>query len=529
MAEEEKNQDFQEEVEAVEEEPLEEEEELLDYDEILDEYRRRQMIEHLTGPMISVVLHVAIIIVLAIMMVGSTTEETTAVEFDTEEMDVKPVDPDVLEELDDLQEEFTDDPVPTVERPDIRPEEVRTETSTDFAEQMANADMAFEVSTMLAPPVRSRLVVGGIWSNRTDEGRRGAIARFGGSAATERAVLRALEWLKNNQRTDGSWAGGEGQTGLALLAFLAHGERHDSEEYGDTVTGAINWLVRYMAEKKWPGRRPGAYMNGIATYALAEAYALTELPMIVPAVERGLEILIKGQQYNGGFGYGYARGSEEKPARWDMSVGSWQFQALKAAKAAGIEVSGMDNAIKRGIKWMKTVVFQGPRFYYSSEKDDKETPEIIEGEDPSGAVTGAGALCLQLLGEADADQVKSAIDWIRDNMNHDYDPPPLYAHYVWYYQTQAMFHAGEGKFRAWNHSFAPMLVRNQEPDGHWALTPTSTDAGMNEVYSTALCALSLQVYYRYLPTYQVVGGKDEEEKESALDFDDDEDLGLDVL
>lgn len=468
-------------------------EEYLEYEEILDEYRRRQMIEHLTGPMISIVLHAAVIIILAIFMVGKPPEVTEAVMFETKEMEVKPVDPKTQEELDEIEEDLDEPPVPPVEKPDITPEEVQTEATSDFDDAMAASDTDLEVDAMLETPTRSRLAISGIFGNRTKRGRDAARRRHGGSMAAERAVIKALEWLKRNQKEDGSWEGGEAHTGLGLLTFLAHGETHESDRYGETVTKAMKWLTDTMMDKPRVGGRPRGYINGISTYALAEAYGLTKLPLVKPAMEKGLRFIVNGQMKEGGWGYGYTQGD-----RWDLSVAGWQLQALKAGKAAGADVAGIDEAMEKGVDWLKNINFNSERgiFYYSP------------GRRGSGAMQGAGTLCLQLLGEGRSSQAKTGLEWIEENYNHDYAAPSGRQHYEWYYQTQAMFHGGTRYFRPWNNTYAPMLVKNQEEDGHWEAFKN------NNVYSTTLCALSLQVYYRYLPTYKEIGHQ--EQKKSAL-------------
>jgi hypothetical protein len=51
--------------------------------------------------------------------------------------------------------------------------------------------------------------------------------------------------------------------------------------------------------------------------------------------------------------------------------------------------------------------------------------------------------------------------------------------------------------------FARMLVTNQNADGSW--TPNGASEGTyGPVYATTLSALSLMVYYRFLPTYQPI-------------------------
>ena len=46
-----------------------------------------------------------------------------------------------------------------------------------------------------------------------------------------------------------------------------------------------------------------------------------------------------------------------------------------------------------------------------------------------------------------------------------------------------------------------MLVKAQATDGHWD-GPGNKPVTYGPVYSTTLCCLMLEVYYRYLPLYQ---------------------------
>jgi hypothetical protein len=51
------------------------------------------------------------------------------------------------------------------------------------------------------------------------------------------------------------------------------------------------------------------------------------------------------------------------------------------------------------------------------------------------------------------------------------------------------------------------MVRNQQEDGRWMPPPNSNiegrDLAKTPAYSTALGALILEVYYRYLPIHQI--------------------------
>lgn len=72
----------------------------------------------------------------------------------------------------------------------------------------------------------------------------------GGVPACEDAVVRALDWLKEQQNEDGSW--GENYrthlTALALLGYLGHCETTESADYGETVSKAIVYLIELALE-----------------------------------------------------------------------------------------------------------------------------------------------------------------------------------------------------------------------------------------------------------------------------------------
>ncbi len=469
------------------------EEELLAYEEVLEEYRRRQMLEHLTGPMISLVLHVVVIVACVILLAGKEIVETASIEFDVKQMHVEPLEAEILEQLDNIEEEIIEEMVPTVERPTITPESVSVEATSDFAEAMATTEMDMDFTSLLdVKTTTSPLQLAGLYANRTAEGREKALRTYAGRGGefAERAVMKALIWLRDRQQPDGSWSprGEPGaMTGLAVLAFLAHGETPVSEEFGTTVQKGITWLTNHVMQAKYAHGR--GYGHGIITYALSEAYGLTKLPMIKPPMEKGLTMIVKGQQPQGGYDYNYAKGE-----RWDLSVAAWQMQAMKAGYVAGANVEGLEKAIEKGISFTKNIAYKNGRFGYSSPGSG------------SWGMTAAGCLVLQLCGDGDSVEAKNGVknlselapEWKANQMGHG-------ACYGWYYTTQALFHGGRTTFRNWNAKFAPMLIANQDPDGHWDAPPAddhSANAAYAPYYNTCMNALSLMVYYRYLPTYQ---------------------------
>ncbi len=66
------------------------------------------------------------------------------------------------------------------------------------------------------------------------------------------AVDKALSWLKDNQKPDGSWQAGGGSTtaipSLAVMAFLARGHVPGQGPYGDILNKTIDFVLDSQQE-----------------------------------------------------------------------------------------------------------------------------------------------------------------------------------------------------------------------------------------------------------------------------------------
>lgn len=470
---------------------------------------KRMIKQHIWGPIGSVVVHVVIVAMLLMFAAAPPPEPPPEVEVNM--METKA---DVLEEVMKTEIEKVETPPVqeeiTVERPDVATVNTMDVPSdapgTGGAGNSEGAGIGsgdpslsagFEVAMAKSP-----LVMKGLYSARTAGGRKGALSAFGGTKRGEDAVLRALRWFKANQDPDGSWTKADktsapAMAGLALLAFLAHGETPSSPEFGQTVEKAMKYIVSKQDAKGMIGK-PG-YEHAICTYAISEGFGLSKIMALKEAMDKGIDIIVKGQQERGGYDYRYLPGP-----RWDLSVAGWQFQALKAAKMAGCSNPGLDNAIKKGLTFLESIAFDPKRggFGYSAEGP------VPGGSKPS--MSAAGALCMQLMGKPAAPEVRSALKFIEEMecvwrlaepgpKNSDHGPNALY---TWYYATQAKFQKGGKDWESWNPRFTKMLVQSQIVEGqlgHWI----GGDYG-GAVYTTALSCLMLEVYYRYLPTYKHV-------------------------
>ena len=79
-----------------------------------------------------------------------------------------------------------------------------------------------------------------------------------------------------------------------------------------------------------------------------------------------------------------------------------------------------------------------------------------------------------------------------------------------YYATLALHHARHPDWDRWNTQLRDHLVATQATEGHergsWHFDDRWGNVG-GRLYTTAMCAMTLEVYYRYLPLY---GAVDEE-------------------
>jgi len=323
------------------------------------------------------------------------------------------------------------------------------------------------------------------------DGTRRTIARdkYKGSQKAELAVLAALRWLKANQNDDGSWSMDQrpAMTALAVLSFLGHGDTPDSVEFGDSVNRGIQFLLRTVDQTGLVTPR-NMYAQGAVTLALAEAYGMTQAKPIRETLERAVKANVKAQKvakkndaHTGGWRY-----SSTAPDS-DLSVSGWIIMSLKSAKLAGLDVP--EESFAAAGKYVWAMYDDDGGFGYSAPKR-------------SANMTGAGVLCQQFLGQGTDPRLKRALDFLKTQKVVWAEASGHYVLYGWYYITQAMFQGGGAYWEYWNKQIRDTIINAQSQDGHWEAPPKSGEKKHGFTYTTTLCCLMLEVYYRYLPLYQ---------------------------
>lgn len=344
-------------------------------------------------------------------------------------------------------------------------------------------------------------------------GMREAMLGSGGTKQSERAVAAALNWLGRHQDKDGHWSiqhtseckgghcSGPGAhesdtagTAMGLLPFLAAGQTHESKgPYQQHIKRGIDWLIKHQRAtgdlKSGPGNQ--MYSHGLATIALCEAYGMTADQRIGYAAQRAIDFIESGQNSQGG--WRYTHGTPDS----DTSVFGWIVMALKSGQMAGLKVN--PKVLESAKRYLDTV----SRGTYQCEFAYTPNHKVA-----SYPITSVGLLTAQYLGARRDDPViANGVDYL---MTRKPEIPQRNTYY-WYYATQVMHNCPGPQWDAWNREMRRILIETQVAtkgcaEGSWDPENPSPDPWGNQggrLMVTSLSALTLEVYYRYLPLYKL--------------------------
>ncbi|MCB9881561.1 MAG: PD40 domain-containing protein [Planctomycetes bacterium] len=383
-----------------------------------------------------------------------------------------------------------------------------------------------------------------LYANRFGKKKVEALARFGGTEETELAVQKGLRYLAKIQRDDGGWGEeddydekyGEvrvGKSALCLLAFLGAGNLpptipapgQDGDpvgkgQYATNVARAIRFLLASQDEDTGHFGRSSSYSHGITTYALAECYALTKLPWLQKPLSHAVDWILEQQRdggprhSRGGWGY-YSPTLKPEDPYSRASVSSWQIMALESARRSGLDVPERALAMAKGF----LLEMFDDRYGYFLYTKEPQRLQMTWRTLP--ASTPASVFCLLLLGQDPEDpRIETGLRFTTDRRiekyarasDDDFVQRGAGNPYFWYYGTLACFFRGGDAWRLWNEKLRVELPRGQSSDGSFAPVGAyaryAKDTRKDRSYTTAMCVLSLEVYYRYFtPLLEKRGGK----------------------
>jgi hypothetical protein len=364
----------------------------------------------------------------------------------------------------------------------------------------------------------------------------------GGGTPYNRAVDDALKWLANHQSPDGYWScaafdtecgklGNDtvcdgtgspqfdvGITALSLLAFLGHGDTHKSGKWKNTVKKGLKYLVDVQQTDGNFGVESNlqyTYDHIIATLAMVEAYALTRDNLFRKPATRGLEYMYKIRNQGAAWRYS-ARNPEMVTRPNDMSVTGWAIMVMTSAKECGLTVDA--TALEDSMLFLEEMTdpTTGVTGYYDRGGRPPRLPGLDAAwpNDQTESMTAVGVLCRifadpELTRPGNKELIEKGIEVMsRLPPLWSDDAPGRRDFYYWYYGTYSLYQCntpeipkGKAAWKAWEDTLIANIAEHQhqegERQGSWdpQVDPWGRDGG--RVYSTAILALTMEVFYRY--------------------------------
>ena len=305
-------------------------------------------------------------------------------------------------------------------------------------------------------------------------------------------------------------------TGLALLAYLGAGFTPQTDgRYGKVVRDGLRWLKNAQDAEGCVGSRATGhyvYNHAIAALALVEAYGMTGSPIWKSPAQKALDFIAIARNPYFAWRYGV------KPGDNDTSVTGWMMMAMKSARLVNesdvrrskpptfeIDADAFDG-IKSWIEKM-TDADTGRVGYQQRGTGPARPTEMVDRfpADKSESMTAVGVLARVFLGE----NPKTSLMVQRGaalcaKLVPTWDPAAgTVDMYYWYYATLALFQVGGDAWKKWDAAMKPAVAETQRLDGDFSMykgswdpiDPWGGDGG--RVYSTAVMAMCLEVYYRY--------------------------------
>lgn len=331
--------------------------------------------------------------------------------------------------------------------------------------------------------------------------------------AAEEAIQRAVNYLTDNQKPDGSWCEHPGITGLVCMALHNSNSKQNVTIRENAVAKGRKYIL-YFVQKDgsiWMSGKEREFPVYTTSIALATLAVLgnPEDEQIMRNARKYLQKcqLTKDNENNpvpedsdlyGGFSY-----SDDGPPHADLSNTQWALEALYLTDCLDKEpkAKNPEDAKKSDLAWANAVKFltrmqnlpesndqvwvvkdpndpQRGGFIYLSPnlmKQGKENEKVSLRTYGSMTYAGLKSMIYAKLDKNDP-RVKAAVEWGARNYTLDENPGMGTSGHYYYMQTFAKAHSilgidevvtPDGKKHNWREDLIKKLVSLQRKDGQW--------------------------------------------------------------
>lgn len=352
------------------------------------------------------------------------------------------------------------------------------------------------ISMSLVAALAATMVIGFAQNNPAQWPAMSAASR----EAAQRSLDRGLEYLRKNQKPNGSFENHEGLTGLAVIAFLQQPGSWKKDEV------LIDRALQYMTTLQKPdgaiySRDKAAVNTAIAIMAMA----LSKKPQYQSNIKKGQDYLVSVQYddgegakrtdaFFGGFGYD----GESRP---DLNNLHHMLEALKVT-AVPKDHPVWDKAIqfiqrtqnRKASNDQAWSVDDGGFVYRPGES-------FAGGTRSYGSMTYAGLISFSYANLAKTDRrVQDAYKWLQQNYTVEENPglgkTTLYYYYmilakglrVW---GEPYLVDSKGQRHDWRDDLAKKLAQLQHADGYWVNLDDPSHMQDNKVLVTSFTSIAL--------------------------------------
>jgi hypothetical protein len=340
----------------------------------------------------------------------------------------------------------------------------------------------------------------------------------GGKAESLHAIFNGLNWLKNNQDSDGGWGKEdvnffgehfEGDllhrvavTSMAISTFLKNCGSHECDNFGSTIANAINFLMLYPPDKGIEINESANFMslvkprnritftNAIRSEALARAYKIFKTEKLQNHSTKSFNAILESQKLNGGWSPSF---SNKIKTDDNLNMTYWCVRAILVNLTSdNPSLRYPDEILEKSVKYIVNCQSQNGNFFVSPDSQDVDD-----------SITGGVCQILQYSGKTKWEKTIKGILSMTENepIEENWSNINIFDYMNRMGAIFKLIHEPElGKkyrrdLRSWYIKPQIVIASNQLKDGSWPVGKSFKED--TRLFRSMMAIQALQVYGSY--------------------------------